>query len=253
MNTLDLNCDLGESFGNYTMGLDAQVIPLVSSVNIACGSHAGDPCVMKRTVELAKNANVAIGAHPGFPDLQGFGRRDLNLSPDEVYSFVLYQIAALQGFCKAAGVQLHHIKPHGQLYNRAAKDASYARAIAAAVRDLDESLVLVGLANGELIRAGQEAGLTVAQEFFADRNYTDEGRLVPRSEKDATITDEEFAVARVVRAVQTGKIAALSGKEISVCADTVCIHGDNTHALEFAKKIKAALNDAGIKVCPVGV
>ena len=239
MPSIDLNSDLGESFGRYTLGLDDQVIPLVSSVNVACGMHAGDPVVMRRTVKLAAEAGVAVGAHPGYPDLQGFGRRDIAMSPDEAYDYILYQIGALQAFC------------HGQLYNRAAVDPQLAQAVAAAVHDANLDLVLVGLANSELIRAGQAEGIRTAQEFFADRNYTDEGLLVSRKLPDAVIDDEDFAVARVVRAVKEGAIESVSGKLITVKPDTICIHGDNAHALEFAGKIRTALTEAGIEVKPV--
>lgn len=250
MARVDLNSDLGESFGRYTLGLDEQVIPVVSSVNVACGMHAGDPMVMRRTVRMAAEANVAIGAHPGYPDLQGFGRRDMALSPDEAYAFVLYQVGALAAFCRALDVRLGHVKPHGQLYNRAAVDAPLAQAVAQAVFDFDPSVTLVGLAGSELIRAGQALGLNTAQEFFADRNYTDEGTLVPRSQKGATISDEAFAVARVVRAVREGAIESASGKTIPIAADTICVHGDNAHALEFARTIREALEQAGIEVRP---
>ncbi|MDD7368414.1 MAG: 5-oxoprolinase subunit PxpA [Berryella intestinalis] len=251
MRSIDLNCDLGESFGRYTMGLDDQVIPLVSSVNVACGMHAGDPTVMRRTVRMAAQAGVAIGAHPGYPDLQGFGRRDMNLSPDEAYSFVLYQIGALAGFCAAEGTQLHHVKPHGQLYNRAAADRALADAIAAAVRDFDPQLVLVGLAGGQLVEAGESLGLRCASEFFADRNYTDEGELAPRSMPNATLTDEAFAVKRAVRAVREGTIESITGKTIRVSADTICTHGDNVRALEFVRELRRALEGANVEIKPV--
>ena len=251
MPSIDLNSDLGESFGRYTLGLDDQVIPLVSSVNVACGMHAGDPVVMRRTVKLAAEAGVAVGAHPGYPDLQGFGRRDIAMSPDEAYDYILYQIGALQAFCHATGAHMHHVKPHGQLYNRAAVDPQLAQAVAAAVHDANLDLVLMGLANSELIRAGQAEGIRTAQEFFADRNYTDEGLLVSRKLPDAVIDDEGFVVARVVRAVKEGAIESVSGKLITVKPDTICIHGDNAHALEFAGKIRAALTEAGIEVKPV--
>ena len=251
MPSIDLNSDLGESFGRYTLGLDDQVIPLVSSVNVACGMHAGDPVVMRRTVKLAAEAGVAVGAHPGYPDLQGFGRRDIAMSPDEAYDYILYQIGALEAFCHATGARMHHVKPHGQLYNRAAVDPQLAQAVAAAVHDANLDLVLVGLANSKLIRAGQAEGIRTAQEFFADRNYTDEGLLVSRKLPDAVIDDEDFAVARVVRAVKEGAIESVSGKLITVKPDTVCIHCDNAHALEFAGKIRTALTEAGIEVKPV--
>lgn len=251
MYSVDLNCDLGESFGRYTLGLDAEVIPLVSSCNIACGMHAGDPAVMQKTVVLAADAGVAIGAHPGYPDLQGFGRRDMNLSPEEAYAYTVYQIGALAGFCAAQGTRLNHVKPHGQLYNRAAIDARLAEAIAQAVFDTDPNLVLVGLGGGELIAAGRAVGLAVAQEFFTDRNYTDEGVLVSRSLPNALITDEEFAVNRVVRAVKEGTIESASGKTIEIQADTICVHGDNVHALEFVQRIRSALDAEGIAIEPV--
>ena len=251
MARVDLNSDLGESFGRYTLGLDEQVIPLVTSVNVACGMHAGDPVVMRRTVKLAAEAGIAVGAHPGYPDLQGFGRRNMALSPDEGYAYVLYQVGALAAFCRAEGVKLAHVKPHGQLYNRAAVDEPFAQAIAQAVADFNPDITLVALAGGELARAGKAAGLHVAQEFFADRNYTDEGLLVSRKLPDAVITDEDFAVARVVRAVKEGTIESASGKLITVKPDTICIHGDNVHALEFAGKIRTALTEAGVEVKPV--
>lgn len=252
MHRIDLNCDLGESFGRYTLGLDDQVIPLVSSVNVACGMHAGDPVVMRRTVKLAAQAHVSIGAHPGYPDLQGFGRRDMALSPDEVAAYVTYQIGALQAFCAAEGTRVAHVKPHGQLYNRAAVDAEAAAAIAQAVHSVDPTLVLVGLANSELVRAGRAAGLRTAQEFFADRNYTDNGTLVPRSQPNAVISDEEFAVQRAVRAVREHAIESESGRTIGIQADTICVHGDNAHALDFVRRIREALTNGGVAIKPVG-
>lgn len=248
MKTIDLNSDLGESFGRYSIGLDDQVIPLVSSCNIACGMHAGDPSVMRKTVAAAVKSGVSLGAHPGYPDLQGFGRRDMALSPDEAYETVLYQIGALSAFCTAQGARLAHVKPHGQLYNRAAVDRPLADAIAAAVRDFDESLILVGLANGELIAAGQEAGLHVAREFFADRNYTEEGRLVPRSQPDAVIHDEDFAVERVVEAVMTQSVTTPNGTRIALPFDTICVHGDTPQALAFVSRIRSALESRGIEI-----
>jgi len=251
MASVDLNCDLGESFGNYTIGDDATIIPLASSCNIACGMHAGDPLVMRKTVRLAKEADIAVGAHPGYPDLQGFGRRDMSLSPDEAYAFVLYQLGALQGFCQAEEVSLHHVKPHGQLYNRCAVDYELARSVAQAVKDFDDRLILVGLANGELIRAGNDVGLKTAQEFFADRNYTDNGLLQPRNQPDALIHDENVAIDRIKQAVEQGTVTTISGKTIAIVADTICVHGDSTQALLFVKRIRDELAHAGIKVAPV--
>ena len=249
--TVDLNSDLGESFGRYTLGLDDQVIPLVSSVNIACGMHAGDPLVMAHTVRRAVEAGVALGAHPGYPDLQGFGRRDLGLAPEEVYAFVLYQIGALSAFAQANGALLHHVKPHGQLYNRAAADAACADAIARAVCDFDPALVLVGLANSELVRAGEARGLRVAQEFFADRGYTDEGRLVPRSQPGALVASEDEAVERTVRAVTEGTVRTVTGACVPVQADTVCVHGDGPQALAFAARLRTAFEEAGVRIAAV--
>lgn len=252
MYRIDLNSDLGESFGRYTLGLDDQIIPLVSSVNIACGQHAGDPVVMRKTVGMAHDAHVAIGAHPGYPDLQGFGRRDMHLSPDEAYSYMVYQIGALQAFCAAQGAHLSHVKPHGQLYNHAAIDAELAAALAQAVRDIDPALVLVGLANGALIDEGRKQGLCVAEEFFTDRNYTDEGKLVNRSNPQALIHDEQEAIERVKHAIRDGAILSVTGKLIDLHPDTICVHGDNAQALAFVSRIRAALEADDIAIKPVG-
>lgn len=245
---VDLNSDIAESFGRYTLGLDEQIIPLVSSVNIACGMHAGDPCVMRKTVRRAKEAGVAIGAHPGYPDLQGFGRRDLNLSSDEVYAFVLYQIGALDAFCKAEHAVLRHVKPHGQLYNRAAKDVACAQAIVTAIKDYNPELTLVGLSGSLLCSCAEEAGLNCAHEFFADRNYTDEGTLVPRSDKHAVITDAKAATERCIRAIQTGYLQSVNGSPVHVRIDTICTHGDTKQAVEFVASLRTALTAAGIAV-----
>ena len=249
---IDLNSDLGESFGRYKLGMDDQVIPLVSSVNVACGQHAGDPCVMRRTVKMAAEAGVSIGAHPGYPDLQGFGRRDMGLSPDEAYAFMLYQMGALQAFCTAQGVRLAHVKPHGQLYNHAAADPEFAAALAQAARDFDPTLVLVGLANASLVEAGRAAGLRVAEEFFTDRNYTDEGKLVNRREPNAMIRDEQVAIERVKQVIRDGAILSVTGRLIELHADTICVHGDSPTALAFVSRIRAALQEDGIVIKPVG-
>ena len=252
MYSIDLNSDLGESFGRYTLGLDDQIIPLVSSANVACGQHAGDPMVMRDTVRMAADAGIAIGAHPGYPDLQGFGRRDMNLSPDEAYSYMLYQIGALQAFCAAAGVPLRHVKPHGQLYNHAAIDPELAAALAQAVRDVDDRLVLVGLANGALVDEGRKLGLTTAEEFFTDRNYTDEGKLVNRNDPAALIRSEEEAIERVKNAIRDGAILSVNGKLIELHPDTICVHGDSPTALAFVRRTREALEEDGIAIKPVG-
>ncbi|RDB64567.1 hypothetical protein C1878_01585 [Gordonibacter sp. 28C] len=252
MYRIDLNSDLGESFGRYTLGLDDQIIPLVSSANVACGQHAGDPMVMRDTVRMAADAGIAIGAHPGYPDLQGFGRRDMNLTPDEAYSYMLYQIGALQAFCAAAGVPLRHVKPHGQLYNHAAIDPELAAALAQAVRDVDDRLVLVGLANGALVDEGRKLGLTTAEEFFTDRNYTDEGKLVNRNDPAALIRSEEEAIERVKNAIRDGAILSVNGKLIDLHPDTICVHGDSPTALAFVRRTREALEEDGIAIKPVG-
>ncbi|TFD99992.1 LamB/YcsF family protein [Jeotgalibacillus sp. R-1-5s-1] len=245
---IDLNCDMGESFGAWQMGNDEEILASVSSANIACGFHAGDPSVMRTTVEHALEKGVAIGAHPGFPDLSGFGRRNLSVSEQEAYDFTLYQVAALYGFVKAQGGKMQHVKPHGALYNMAAKDPLLAGAIARAVRDLDEELILFGLSGGELIRAGKEAGLQTASEVFADRTYQPDGSLTPRTQPNALITEDEKAVAQVVRMVKEGIVMDASGNDVPIEAHTVCIHGDGEHALTFARKINRTLADEGIEI-----
>ncbi|MEO6344339.1 MAG: 5-oxoprolinase subunit PxpA, partial [Dokdonella sp.] len=232
--SIDLNCDLGESFGAWTMGADAAVMPWISSANIACGFHAGDPDTMRRTLELAVRAKVAVGAHVSLPDLVGFGRREMRVSPDETYAMTLYQIGALAGFARAAGTRLRHVKPHGALYNMAARDALLASAIAQAVRDFDARLILVGLCASELTRAGQRVGLDVAQEAFTDRRYEDDGSLTPRREADAVITDIDVAVAQALSIVTRGEVTSRSGAKHALVADTLCVHGDRTDAGLFA-------------------
>ncbi len=248
MAQVDLNCDLGESFGAYTIGLDDQVIPHVTSANIACGAHAGDPSVMRKTVRCAHAAGVAIGAHPGYPDLEGFGRRALAMNPHDVYASILYQVGALAAFAKAEGAKLHHVKPHGALYNAAAKDAALAQAIAQAVKDFDDQLILVGLAGSESITAAQNVGLRTASEFFADRAYQENGTLVPRTLAGAVITDKQKASERTLRAVKEGVVESETGTVIPIAADTICIHGDNPAAVAFAAEIHAALEAAGVTV-----
>ena len=248
MAQVDLNCDLGESFGAYTIGLDDQVIPHVTSANIACGAHAGDPSVMRNTVRCAHAPGVAIGAHPGYPDLMGFGRRALAMSPNDVYASILYQVGALAAFAKAEGAQLHHVKPHGALYNAAAKDATLAQAIAQAVKDFDDQLILVGLAGSESITAAQNVGLRTASEFFADRAYQENSALVPRTLTGAVITDKQKAIERTLRAVKEGVVESENGTVIPIAADTICIHGDNPAAVAFAAEIHAALEAAGVTV-----
>ncbi|MBC6972145.1 5-oxoprolinase subunit PxpA [Bacillus sp. Xin] len=249
MVTVDLNCDLGEGFGAYQIGNDDQILPFVSSVNIACGFHAGDPTVMRQTVEKALRNNVEIGAHPGFPDLLGFGRRMMRVSPDEVYDYVLYQIGALDGFVRAAGGRLHHVKPHGALYNMAATDQEITEAIVKAVHHMDPNLFLYGLANSAFVQAANKYEVKLIQEAFADRTYQRDGTLTSRTEENALITNEEEAIQQVLQMVQKGNVQAIDGNNVPIHAQTICIHGDGEKAVSFAKKIYRILQLNNISVC----
>lgn len=246
----DLNSDLGESFGAYKIGADDQIIPLVSSVNIACGWHAGDPLVMQKSVALAKRHGVSIGAHPGFPDLMGFGRRGMNVTPAEVKAYIQYQVGALYAFCRAAGVKLHHVKPHGAMYNMAGADFKLARAVAEAVAEIDDSLILLALSGSEMIRAANEIGLPCASEVFADRAYEEDGSLRARSQPDAVIHDEAECAARVLRMVTEGKVTAVTGRDIDIRADSICVHGDTPEALLFVQHIREMLKNGGVTIRP---
>lgn len=239
---IDLNCDLGESFGTYTIGQDEEMMKFVSSVNVACGFHAGDPLVMKQTVTNALSHNLKIGAHPGLPDLQGFGRRMIQVTPEEAYALVQYQIGALLAFIKAQGGKLSHVKPHGALYNMAAKDSKLAASIANAVYDLDPGLTLFGLSQSELTKAGEEIGLHVAHEVFADRTYQSDGSLTPRSLPDAVLHDENEVEKQVLRMVEKQEVVSTDGEVLSIKADTICLHGDNTAALNLAKRLYEKLS-----------
>lgn len=244
---VDLNCDMGEGFGRYTLGADAELLNWVTSANIACGLHAGDPLVMQEVVERAVEKGAAIGAHPGFPDLQGFGRREMALTPEEVEAFLLYQLGALWGFACAAGVALTHIKPHGALYNQAARDASIARAIARGVVRFRQPLILVGLAGSELIRAGLEMGLPVANEGFPDRGYRADGSLKPRREPGAVLESVEVVCKQALALVHQG--VRVDGKWVPV--DTLCIHGDHPQATTFAQVVRQSLEAEGVRVAPL--
>jgi 5-oxoprolinase (ATP-hydrolysing) subunit A len=249
--SLDLNCDMGESFGPWRMGDDEAVLAHVTSANIACGFHAGDARTMHRTAKLAHARGVAIGAHPALPDLQGFGRREMKVAPQEAYDLILYQIGALAGICRALHARLHHVKPHGALYNMAARDTALAEAIAHAVRDFDPNLVLYGLAGSQLIRAAQDAGLRAAHEVFADRTYQPDGSLTPRSRADAMISDPARALAQVERMLRRGEVVATDGSVVPLHADTLCIHGDEPGAARFACEIRRAVEGWGVEVGPV--
>lgn len=249
---VDLNCDLGESFGNYTLGLDGEVIKFVSSANVACGFHASDPLVMQKTVKMAKEAGVAVGAHPGYPDLVGFGRRNLSVQPAELKAMVQYQIGALKAFCQAEKIGLQHVKPHGAMYNMAAKDEKLALAIAEGIAEIDPSLILLGLSGSEMLKAAEKLGLKAKKEVFADRAYEEDGILVARTKPGAMILNEDEAIERVLGMVKFGKVKAVTGREIGIEADSVCVHGDSPKALEFVKKINAALSGEGICVAAMG-
>ena len=245
---IDLNCDLGESYGAYTIGMDEEVIKVVSSVNIACGFHAGDPVVMRKTVARALSANIGIGAHPGFHDLMGFGRRNMNISPDEAYAYVTYQLGALNAFCVQQGGRIDHVKPHGALYNMAGKDYELAKGICRAIYDFDPDIILLGLSGSQMINAGRDIGLRCANEFFSDRAYEDDGSLRARTKEGAMIEDENEAIERVVKVIKTGKVTTYSGNEIDLKIDSICVHGDNAHALEFVRTIRERLTKEGIEI-----
>ncbi len=248
MKMIDLNCDMGEAFGNYAMPNDDKLMDYISSANIACGFHAGDPGVMQQTVALAVKKGVAIGSHPGLPDLQGFGRREMKISASEAYQLTLYQIGALSGFVKAAGGKLNHVKAHGALYNMAAKDTVLAKAIVQAVYDFDPNLILYALAGSKMISEAKEKGILTASEVFADRSYQDDGTLTPRIASNALIGSEEDAINQVLGFALKQEVNSVNGNRISVTAETVCLHGDGEHAVAFAKLISERLKKEGISI-----
>lgn len=232
---------MGEAFGAWPMGNDSVLMELISSANIACGFHAGDATIMRKTAQLAIEKNVAIGAHPAFPDLQGFGRRNMQLSSQEVYDICVYQIGAMFGTVRALGGKLHHVKPHGALYNMAAKDANLARAIAQATKAIHHDLILYGLSGSHLIIEAEKIGLRTASEVFADRTYQNDGSLTPRSQANAMIESTQAAVNQVIMMIEKQAVISTEGKEVALKADTVCIHGDGIHAVEFARELKNTL------------
>lgn len=246
---IDLNSDLGESFGNYKIGMDDKIIPLITSANVACGFHASDPVVMDKTLSMAKEAGIRIGAHPGYPDLMGFGRRNMVISPAEARDYTLYQLGALGAFCKAHGMKMQHVKPHGAFYNMAAKDYELSKAICQAVKEYDDSLIVLALYGGELAHAAQDMGLRTAREFFADRAYEEDGSLVNRRKEGAMITDENEAIARVVRMIKEHKVMAITGRDIDIAGDSICVHGDGVKALAFVQKIREELTKENISIC----
>lgn len=249
---IDINCDMGESFGRWQLGADAAVMPHISSANIACGGHAGDTAVMRSTLALAAQYGVACGAHPGFADLAGFGRREIPVAPSEAGDLVLYQLGALDAIARSQGVTLAHVKAHGALYNMAARDRRLTDAIAAAVASFDRSLVFFGLAGSCMLDAGKAAGLTVAAEGFADRSYEPDGSLTPRSAAGSVIHDVDAVVERAVRMAREGRVKTRTGDEIALHVDTICVHGDTPGAADLAKALRAGLENAGIVVASVG-
>jgi UPF0271 protein len=249
---IDLNCDTGEGFGVYRLGCDEEIIPLVTSVNIACGFHASDPVNMYNTVKLAKKYGVAVGVHPSYPDLTGFGRRALAATPEEVKADVIYQIGALKGFCLAEGVSLQHVKAHGALYNVADKDISVATAIAEAVKAVDPGLYMVCLSQSAMIEAAQKVGVRYVEEAFADRAYTREGNLVSRRLEGSVIHDPALVAQRVVRMVKEKAVTSIDGVEVALNAETICLHGDTPGAVAIARTIREALTAAGVKLQAFG-
>lgn len=247
---IDLNSDVGESFGVWTRGDDEALLPSLTSASIACGWHGGDPLVMRRTVRLAKAHGVRVGAHPGFPDLLGFGRRPMQLSPGEARDYLLYQIGALWAFVQAEGMRLQHVKPHGALYHMAANDRLLSDAVAKAIIDVDPTLILIGLSNSELVMAGHGAGLRTAQEGFGDRAYNEDGTLVPRSVPGALLTDPDTVADQVLLMLE-GNVRAITGRMIPITVDTVCLHGDTPGAAAIAKRLRERLALAGVEAAPL--
>lgn len=252
MMRVDLNGDVGEASSGGPAGPDLVLMPHITSANVACGYHAGDPGMMRATVALAREHGVAVGAHPGFPDPEGFGRRELQFSPRDVEDFVAYQVGALAAIAAAQGVRLQHVKPHGALFNMAARDAALADAIARAAVAIDRTLILFGLPGSELVAAGQRAGLRTAREGFADRAYQPDGTLVPRHQPGAVMNDPDVIVPRAVRLVRDQAVEAIDGSRVTLTIDTLCVHGDTPGAADLARRIRAALTEAGIAVKAVG-
>lgn len=248
MRTIDLNCDLGENDGGAGVLCDAAIMDYVSSVNVACGFHAGSPSVMHATARNAFERGAAVGAHPSFWDRENFGRSRRDIGPEEVYETVLYQVSAMKGICEALGGRLNHVKPHGALYNQAAADEGLAVAVASAVKACDPGLVLYGLSGSELISAAEKLGLRAASEVFADRTYRSDGSLTPRTEQDALIVDVGQAVAQVAQMIEGGTVTSTEGKTIPIVADTICIHGDGPDALSFSKALHSELSSRGIQI-----
>jgi 5-oxoprolinase (ATP-hydrolysing) subunit A len=245
---IDLNCDMGESYGAWKMGADTEVMPFISSANIACGFHGGDAATIRKTVRLALDHGVAIGAHPSLPDLQGFGRRAMKISPQDMYDLVVYQAGAVEAFARAAGARLHHVKCHGALYNMAANDEGLSEAMVRAVKDLGDGVMLYALSRSKNHEAAKRAGIPVAGEVFADRGYSDDGTLAPRDRPGGMVEDPAKAVQQALAMVEEGYVTSLSGKRVAVSADTLCLHGDQPGAVAFAKAIRRAFAERSIEI-----
>ena len=245
---IDINCDLGESYGHNKIGNDAEIMKYISSANIACGFHAGDPLIMNETIQLAIENNVAIGAHPGFPDLKGFGRREIKMTHNELHASIIYQVGALKTMTESLGATVQHVKPHGAMYNMAAKDYDFALVIANAISQIDKNLIFVGLANSIMIKAAKEAGLKTSSEVFADRAYTNEGFLVSRNIKGAVIHDETECLSHIHRMIIEQKVKTINNYLLTIKADTICLHGDNQEALRFAKSLRKFFNENNVSV-----
>ncbi|MDA0274926.1 MAG: LamB/YcsF family protein [Proteobacteria bacterium] len=246
--TIDINCDMGESYGAWKMGADAEVMPHISSANIAAGFHAGDPATIRKTVRLAVDHGVAIGAHPSLPDIMGFGRRAMRITPQELYDLVVYQAGAVEGFARAAGTKLHHVKCHGALYNMAANDEPLSDAMARAVKDLGGGVILYGLASSIMMDCARKHGVSAVGEGFADRGYMDDGTLAPRGQPGAMIEEEAKSVAQALAMVEQGTVTSLSGKRVAVEVGTLCLHGDQPGAVAFARALRKTLLEKGISV-----
>lgn len=248
MKRIDLNCDMGESYGAWRMGADAEIMPLISSANIACGFHGGDPATIRKTVRLAVDHGVAVGAHPSLPDLQGFGRRVMKISPQDMYDLIVYQAGAVEAFARAAGARLHHVKCHGALYNMAANDEALSDAMARAVGDLGSRVMLYALSNSLMMKIAKNKKVPVLGEVFADRGYSDDGTLAPRDRPGGMIEDELQSVKQALGMVEGGFVVSLSGKRVPVAADTLCLHGDQPGAVAFAKAIRKAFTEREIEI-----
>ncbi len=250
---VDINCDLGESYGHFKVGQDSKIMPHITSANVACGFHAGDPVTMARTVKLAKKSGVAVGAHPGYPDLMGFGRREMKISAEELKSYIVYQVGALQAFAKASGTALQHVKPHGALYNMAALDKNIAKTIAEAVLNIDSKLILIGPPHSMIGKIASRMGLRVALEAFADRAYDPDGTLVSRSQPDSVIEEPKLVVERAGKMIEDGTVSAINGETVHLGQiHTICVHGDTANAIEMARILKTHLLAAKIDVKPIG-